>query len=181
MQLLQWQFVTLKMLALQNVTINKSEVGVWLHWSSGFRPQENRREIHAYPTEASKIQINPTQGECGLKSCLTLLLWGFLDRRPGLCSTCQAERKIIRKHTRILLVSGCLHVSEILFVCSIWTIKHLPFLFFSFLVLSFLSLSLPLSPSSFKNELSWKCFKFYIKYWLHFNENLHSMFRSNSK
>lgn len=177
------------MLALQNVTINKSEVGVWPHRSSGFRPQENRREMHVYPMEASKIQINPTQGECGLKSRLTLLLWGFLDRRPGLCSTCQGERKIIRKHTRILLVSGCLHVSEILFACSIWTIKHLPFFFFFlfsfFLFLSLFS-SLPLFSSLFLSpyhalRMSWKCFKFYIKCWLHFNENLHSMFHSNSK
>lgn len=34
-------------------------------------------EIHAYTTEASNSQINPSQGECGLKSLSTLLLWGF--------------------------------------------------------------------------------------------------------
>ena len=142
----------LKCLALQNVTIKESEVGVGLRGSSGFRHPENRREIHAHSSEASAAKSSQHTGslKSGLKSRPTLSLWGFLHRTPGLCGACQGERNIMGKCTQTLFSSGCLRVSEIPFTRSIWTMKCLPS-FLPSLLSSFLPSLRPLP--SLKNGL----------------------------
>ena len=63
------------MLGSPNITIKASEEGVWLPGSSGFRPEENQREINTYISHGSLQPLKSAdRQERGLKNCLTLSL-----------------------------------------------------------------------------------------------------------
>lgn len=143
------------MLALQNSLLmrGKWELGCTDQVDLDLRKTEGKC-MHAH---GSFPKPSPSaHGECGLKSCPALSLQGFLHWRPGLCSSCQGERKIMRKHTKMLLSSHCLPVSEMQSICI-------------FYLNCAASPSLPPSLSSFLYvfhlplKMGWKWFKFYSK------------------